>query len=295
MKLSRGGSGNDDNNRELKVESLDNTPEVSRGNEDGDDKRMLRIESLDNTHEISRESEDGDDKRELKAPDLTTIDRKNIRKKHSNSIKQPSKDLTISKTKSKSLKMNTISDSKSDSKAKLPYLVPLDSFPVFSPESLLTALKEEPGITDPVTLHKNCYEAMNVLKEKHILDKYILNEDEAAALCAVPILLDDGFSFQDMVESCKKKAPSKFMLMMLTTMRNIPKYEGVLYFENETENEIERRIEGSIFQPFFCVASKEINIEREGSYKELFRVEKGWGYDISDFVLRKDDNGYYSK
>ena len=48
-----------------------------------------------------------------------------------------------------------------------------------------------------------------------------------------------------------------------------------------------------------CVATKEmIDMEnnakdKERRYREVFRVEHGWGYDMSDFVLRRGENGVY--
>ena len=39
--------------------------------------------------------------------------------------------------------------------------------------------------------------------------------------------------------------------------------------------------------------------KREGTkayaYREVFRVEDGWGYDLSDFVLKRDKEGHYGK
>ena len=211
------------------------------------------------------------------------------------------------KTLDRSYYLNTC---KSTVRVTLPPLEPLgeDYDSEITSYSFLAALKEEePGIKDPEALHRNCYEAMNVLRANRVLDKYVLNKDEAAVVCAIPMLLEnEDFSIQGiqgMVESCEKKAPSKLLIMMLTTLRKLPRHRGLIYFEehkSETEGEeILERTKGEILHPSFCVASKTMVTEKKGtktnSHREVFRVEDGWGYDISDFALKKDERGCYGK
>ena len=183
-----------------------------------------------------------------------------------------------------------------------------------SSDSFLSALKEEeeeePEIKNPEALHRSCYDAVKALKVKRALDKYALSEDEAAVTCAIPILLgieeegeEESFSVQKMVELCKEKAPSKLLTMMLTALRKLPRYRGLLYFEGrKAETKTKRppkRTEGEILQPSFCVASKAMVADKKGtkghSYREVFRVEDGWGYDLSDFILKNDERGHYGK
>lgn len=186
-----------------------------------------------------------------------------------------------------------------------PPLVPLneDDIPAISPESFLAALKEEAGIKEPEALHRNCYEAVKALRSGNFLDKYVLNEDEAAVICAIPNLLEEtgDLLFKRMVESCKEKAPSKLLTIMLSAVRKLPRYTGVMYIEEGRKGSLERRKEGDIFQCPFCVGSSSLWLEEEeeerddNEYREIFRVEGGWGYEISDFVLKRDENGCYGK
>ena len=185
--------------------------------------------------------------------------------------------------------------------ASLPKLVPLagGTTPEVSSESLLKALKEETKIQNTEVLYKDCCEAANFLKESHALDKFVLNEGEAAVLCALSKLLISGFPVKAMIESCKEKAPSTFLVSMLVALRKLPRYRGVMYFEHESQTNPTKREKGNTFQPSFCVTSKSMNIKKEGTrtgrYREIFRIEDGWGYDISEFSLTKDANGYYGK
>lgn len=173
-----------------------------------------------------------------------------------------------------------------------------NDIPQITSETFLAALREEGGIRDPDALHKNCYDAMNALKINHILDKYILCDDEAAVLCAISILLDDGFPIQKMVESCEDKAPSNLLLMILLALRKLPRYKGIMYFSGKRKKEFRKRVIGDVIIFPFCIATKEMTDtgnEGENTYKELFKIEEGWGYDISDFTISKDENWYNGK
>ena len=190
--------------------------------------------------------------------------------------------------------------------------VPLSEgvIPEISPDSFLAALVEDAGIKDPEALHGNCYEAVKTLKGKRVLDKYVLNEDEAAVVCAIPMLLEEeeeeeeeeeGFLIHKMVESCTDNVPRMLLTMMLTALRKLPRYRGLLYFEGRKakEEETSERKDGETIRPSFCVASKDMIEENEDtkahSNREVFRVEDGWGYDISDFVVKRDESGCYGK
>lgn len=179
-------------------------------------------------------------------------------------------------------------------KSVLPTLMPPSErgAAAFSPETL-----EEAGVPSPSALYEDCYEMVKALKEEGALDKYVLNEDDAAAICAVPVLMENGFSFQGMVESCKEEPPSRLMLALLAALRKLPLYREVMYCEWETREGTVQWGAGAIFQVPFCASSKCMSSRRGGtdksSYKEVFRIEKGWGYDISDFVLEKDVYGRY--
>ena len=183
----------------------------------------------------------------------------------------------------------------------MPKLVPLTggTAPEVSSESLLKALKEETEIQNPEVLYGDCYEAAKFLKESHVLDKFVLNVGEAAVLCALSKLLNSGFPIQGMIESCKEKSPSTFLTLMVTALRKLPRYRGVMYFEHESQTNPTKREKGNTFQPSFCITSKSMNMKEErtgtGRYREIFRIEEGWGYDISEFNPIKDTNGYYGK
>ena len=156
---------------------------------------------------------------------------------------------------------------------------------------------EEAGVPNPSALCEDCYEMVKALKEEGALDKYVLNDDDAAVICAVPVLMENGFSFQGMVESCKEEPPSRLMVALLAALRKLPLYREVLYCEYETREGTVQWEAGDIFQVPFCASSKCMSSKRDGtdksSYKEVFRIEKGWGYDISDFVLERGVYGRY--
>lgn len=182
---------------------------------------------------------------------------------------------------------------------KLPNLFPLDKSDIHgvSSESFLAALREETEIKDPDTIHRNSYKEMKVLKEKCILDKYVLNDDEAAVVCSIPILLnnDDEFSIKKAIIRCKESTPSKLFVMMFTVLRKLPKYRGHMYIEIEKKKMAKKRERGSSVRLSFCVATKETNMKKESTntddYREIFRIEEGWGYDISDFISTRNDVG----
>ena len=201
--------------------------------------------------------------------------------------------------------------------AELPPLVPLseeDSRSTeISSDSFLAALKEEPGIKDPEALHRRCYETMSILKAKRVLDRYVLNEDEVAVVCAIPILLEqeqqgqqeeveeEPFSVQNMIYLCKEKPPSKLLRMLLTALRKLPRYRGIMYFEASKvkTGKVRGRKEGDVLKFPFCAATKDMPVKRKRTkaqvYREVFRVEDGWGYDLSDFILERDEEGRYGK
>lgn len=189
----------------------------------------------------------------------------------------------------------------SDPSESFPSLVPLnesDLAPISS-DSFFNALKEEVGPTDSARIGKKCYEAVDFLRARRVLDRYVLNEDEAAVICAIPFLLEKDFSFKSIVESCEEKPPRKFMVMILTALRKLPRYRGFLFFEQELHEVPPKREPGSIIRFPFYVASKYMILQNEGkiakSYTEVFKVDNGWGYDISNFVLTEDENGNYGK
>lgn len=197
---------------------------------------------------------------------------------------------------------STLNPSEEIIQVTLPELFPLSKSDIvdISKESFLAALREENKIKDPEVLHKNCYIAMNTLKTHNTLDNYILNENEAAVICSIPILLNEGFSIQNMIKSCKEKAPSKLMIMMLISLRKLPRYRGHMYFIIKRKKKTKQKKKGNTIQLSFCIATKEMSeIGDNGdtnAYKKVFNVEDGWGYDISDFVLTKnEEEGWYGK
>lgn len=173
---------------------------------------------------------------------------------------------------------------------------------VISPETFLAAL-EEAGVPNPEALHRVFYDMVKVLKDKSVLDKYVLSDDEAAVICAVSMLLINGIPFQGVDEPSKETPPNKLMIMILTALRKLPRYKGVVYFDGEKQERVTRRCSGDKFLVPFCASFKCMSAKKgatetgadEGSYKEIFRVEEGWGYDMSDFVLMKNESGCYGK
>ena len=160
------------------------------------------------------------------------------------------------------------------------------------PISLLDALKSEEGVQNAEEVYKKAKEKAKLLKTNGMLDKYVVNEEEAATLCAIPLLSNDGFDFDKMVNSCSEKEPSKLMTIVLVSLRKLPETRSVLYFEGGSNQE-GTRAEGEWIRKGFVVASTRLDsvkeTKKEGSKSmEIFRVENGHGYDIGDFDLTKE-------
>lgn len=158
--------------------------------------------------------------------------------------------------------------------------------------SLLSALREEPGIKNPNNIYKEACKHVKYLKEHGILDKYIVNDDEAATLCTVPNLLESGIDLNTAFESCAKKSPSKLVVLLLKSLRKLPQSKGTVYFGRASDEPIEKRAKGTIVLFPFIVGSYNMAKARdnlkESKFKEIFRVESCFGYDASDFVEREE-------
>ena len=178
----------------------------------------------------------------------------------------------------------------------VPLVLPIEESKEGDSTSLLLALRQEAGIKKPEELYKNCCETVKTLKEHGILKGYIINDEEAATLCAVSSLLKTGFGFEEMFERCTKMPPSALVLVVLKALRKLPRYIDVLYFCGEMANRVEEKLFVScVFSP----SSRSMNFVKDGldesKTNEIFRVEECWGYDISDFSLSKDDVAKYCK
>ena len=171
-------------------------------------------------------------------------------------------------------------------KPQMPEFKPLESLET---SSLLEALISEPKVANSDFIYNKAMERLNMIKEDGTLDKYILSDEEAATLCAVPLLNESGLDFSEMVNSCKEKPPSKLFVLLLKSLRKLPQTRAVIYF-GKANNRLTQRAKGSYLQKNFIVASRSMqtvkeSLEREnGCYKEIFSVEGGWGYNIGDFV-----------
>ena len=172
---------------------------------------------------------------------------------------------------------------------ELPDLIPLEEGDVITAEqcTLLTALEEENvPIKISEAICKTCYSNVKVLKSQGTLKRYNVNEEEAATLCAISMLIEAGLDIGGLAEHCTEKKPSKLMLKLLLALRKLPQCRGVLYFERR----IKRKKKGkeNFIQHPFCFVSKDLykivgSESKTGGKKEVLRVEDGWGYDISDF------------
>ena len=168
----------------------------------------------------------------------------------------------------------------------------------FEVTSLLEALRSEPKVTDPDLIYSKAMERLNIIKEDKTLDKYILDDEEAATLCAVPLLMKAGLDFSETVDLCKEKPPTKLFVLLLKSLRKLPQIRAVFYF-GETHNKLAQRTKNSYLQRNFVVASKSMqtvkeSLEKEegGHFKEIFRVEGGWGYDIRDFIPVDEEDAF---
>ena len=137
-------------------------------------------------------------------------------------------------------------------------------------------------------IFEESYKAVESLKEQGILDRYILNDDEAAVLCAIPKLIESAFDFKALFQSCRDKAPCKLVVLMLKSLRKVPWHKGTLYFGRECDKPIKRRKTNSVLcYPFLVASSSTSNVKEsldKSKYREILRVDDCWGYDISDFV-----------
>ena len=179
-----------------------------------------------------------------------------------------------------------------EQKPFFPELVPFPSGYEIEKLLLLEALREETAIKDPDTIYKKCFEEVKILRECGTLDKYILSDEEAAVLCATTKLFENEFNFRKLFQPCKEKASSKFAVLLLKSLRKLPQHKGTLYFGRGSSGTLQERVKGQFLRHPFCFASSSMAVIREGlekfKFKQVFRVEDCWGYDISDFVCTKD-------
>ena len=172
-----------------------------------------------------------------------------------------------------------------ETKPIMPEFKPPESLEV---TSLLEALKSEPKVTNPDFVYSKAMERLNTVKEDGILDRYILNDEEIATLCAVVLLIKTGVDLSETVEACEKKPPSKLFVLLLKSLRKLPQTRSVFYF-GEANNKVPVRKKGNYLQRNFVVTSRSMRHVKEsldkesGFYKEIFRVDEGWGYDLSAF------------
>ena len=154
--------------------------------------------------------------------------------------------------------------------------------------TLFEALKEETGIKEPYKIYVDCYAEVKHLREKHVLDKYIVSDEEAATICTIHWLLKNRFDFEALFCSCIERPPSKFMLLILKSLRKLPRYNGTLYFGTGSGSPADKIKKGKLVSyPIFFASSSlgRINDSLEKKKrKKFFRVENCWGYDISEFI-----------
>ena len=145
---------------------------------------------------------------------------------------------------------------------------------------LLDALKEVEGLKDPDLTYSECCENVRFLKEQGVLNKYILNDEEAGSLCAIEKLHKARIFF-------KNRLHTKLGLLILRSFRKLPRYTGTLYFGRGSDRLIEKKAKGEIVPCYFCVGSSSLSVVKDmlrgSTFKEIIRVENCWGYDISDF------------
>lgn len=184
-------------------------------------------------------------------------------------------------------------------KPAFPKLVPFPSCCKIEELSLLEALREEPAITEPDALYRKCFEDVRHLKECGILDKYILSDEETVVLCVTTKLTESGFNFDEMLQSCKEKVPSRFAMLLLKSLRKLPQYKGTLYFGRGSDKPMHKVRKGCfVCYPFYLTSSSMATIRGnliKFKFKQVFRVENCWGYDISDFVCAEDKGSDYCK
>ena len=160
---------------------------------------------------------------------------------------------------------------------------------------LVEIFREEPGINDPDTLYELCCEDVKILRARGILDKYVLNDEETSVLCAVTRLGKSGFDFNGLLQSCAVRT-SEFVYMLLSGLRKLPWYKETLYFGIGSDKPIKERTKNELIRFPFCVGSSSIgriNNSINKDFKETFRVEDCWGYDVSDFDLSDDETEKY--
>ena len=170
---------------------------------------------------------------------------------------------------------------------QIPEFKPPESLEV---TSLLEALRSEPKVTNPDFVYSEALKMLNTIKESGTLDRYILSDEEAATLCAAPLLMKAGLDFSEAADLCKEKPPTMLSVLLLKSLRKLPQTRAVFYF-GEANNRLPQRTKGNYLQRSYVVASRSMqavkdSLEKEEGRlcKEIFRVEGGWGYDIGDFV-----------
>ena len=178
----------------------------------------------------------------------------------------------------------------------MPFYCNLDPSQITSPGSFFNALRSNRKILNPERIYHESQEAVRYLRSQGILDKYILNDDEAAAVCSISLLERESFDFEDLVNECFSFAPSLLLLVILTSLRKLPRYKGTLFIENDKYNGAARETSDYIVG-VFCYASMEITKSDKmlDTRREILKIEDGWGYDASDFCLERTKTGDFGK
>ena len=186
-----------------------------------------------------------------------------------------------------------------EQKPVIPELAPFPSTREIEKFSLLEALREETAIKDPDTIYEKCCENVKCLSEYGTLDKYILSDEEAAVLCATTKLTENGLDLSDLFQSSKGKTTNKLVVLLLKSLRKLPQYRGTLYFGRGSDNPMHRVRKSCFMRHPFCFASSSMTLVREElekfKFKEIFKTENCWGYDISDFVCTENKGPGYCK
>lgn len=159
------------------------------------------------------------------------------------------------------------------------------------------AVREVPGIKEPDTVYEECCKRSKHLREQGILDKYIINEEEASALCAITYLKKVEFDIETLFYSLEKKDHLKLAILTLRSLRKLQRHKGTLYIGKGFDKQDEMVMKGKHLYFPFCIASPSMDYITSTlakiKFKEIFRVEHCWGYDISDFAFSEDDTVGY--
>lgn len=153
--------------------------------------------------------------------------------------------------------------------------------------TFLDALREELK-GEALPIYMEVMETVAYLRANGTLKKYSITEEEAAAITSIMPLMQHDFSIQDLILGNAEKMKSKLLLLILKSLRMLPRTYGKIYFFDPFRRIISTD-SGDIMVTAFVVGRRGDSflyrkLNDKEDEKHVFLAEDAWGYNIKDFL-----------